>query len=669
MPFERLVEVLNPARSQARNPLFQVMLSFQNMEQSVLRLGDLTVGGIDTGAVAAKFDLQLTMVEQFDESGAPAGMAATFTYATDLFDESTVASMATRFERILRTVLDDSSALVGEVDLLDGVERIEIYNRSRANRRELPATRLVDVVGTAQRAMDVALIYGDESLTYGEFDSRVNRLARHLISQGVGPEVLVGVLMERSISWVIAAHAVIRAGGGYVPLDPSHPTERVSYVLRTAAPAVVLYSRDFTVDGRLDAKLPTSWVDVDSLDLHTYSTDPITDSERLSALRGGHPAYVIFTSGSTGTPKGVLVSHIAVVNQMLWRQDRYNLDPSDVVLVKTPSTFDVSLWELFWPCQVGARMVIAEPDGHRDPQYIAKLIREHAVTVAHFVPAMMALFISAECASNIPSLRLVFSGGEALKVGTAAEVFGVMPSACLENLYGPAEAAIDVTFHAVTSDETVSIPIGSAVWNTGLLVLDSRLHPVSRGVVGELYLSGIQLARGYIGRAAMSSDRFVANPFADGSGGGRMYRTGDLVRWDASGELEYIGRSDFQVKLRGQRIELGEIESALVADASVSASAVTVVSAKSGDSLVGYVVPASGAVVDVVALTDSLRAVLPSYMVPSLIMVLDAFPLNASGKLDRKLLPEPVFEAAVFRAPVTAVEEIVASVFGDVLGV
>ncbi|ATI34073.1 hypothetical protein CPI83_19980 [Rhodococcus sp. H-CA8f] len=669
VPFERLVEVLNPARSQARNPLFQVMLSFQNMEQSVLRLGDLTVGGIDTGAVAAKFDLQLTMVEQFDESGAPAGMAATFTYATDLFDESTVASMATRFERILRTVLDDSSALVGEVDLLDGVERIEIYNRSRANRRELPATRLVDVVGTAQRAMDVALIYGDESLTYGEFDSRVNRLARHLISQGVGPEVLVGVLMERSISWVIAAHAVIRAGGGYVPLDPSHPTERVSYVLRTAAPAVVLYSRDFTVDGRLDAKLPTSWVDVDSLDLHTYSTDPITDSERLSALRGGHPAYVIFTSGSTGTPKGVLVSHIAVVNQMLWRQDRYNLDPSDVVLVKTPSTFDVSLWELFWPCQVGARMVIAEPDGHRDPQYIAKLIREHAVTVAHFVPAMMALFISAECASNIPSLRLVFSGGEALKVGTAAEVFGVMPSACLENLYGPAEAAIDVTFHAVTSDETVSIPIGSAVWNTGLLVLDSRLHPVSRGVVGELYLSGIQLARGYIGRAAMSSDRFVANPFADGSGGGRMYRTGDLVRWDASGELEYIGRSDFQVKLRGQRIELGEIESALVADASVSASAVTVVSAKSGDSLVGYVVPASGAVVDVVALTDSLRAVLPSYMVPSLIMVLDALPLNASGKLDRKLLPEPVFEAAVFRAPVTAVEEIVASVFGDVLGV
>ncbi|WP_438473118.1 non-ribosomal peptide synthase/polyketide synthase [Rhodococcus erythropolis] len=669
VPFERLVEVLNPARSQARNPLFQVMLSFQNMEQSVLRLGDLTVGGIDTGAVAAKFDLQLTMVEQFDESGAPAGMAATFTYATDLFDESTVASMATRFERILRTVLDDSSALVGEVDLLDGVERIEIYNRSRANRRELPATRLVDVVGTAQRAMDVALIYGDESLTYGEFDSRVNRLARHLISQGVGPEVLVGVLMERSISWVIAAHAVIRAGGGYVPLDPSHPTERVSYVLRTAAPAVVLYSRDFTVDGRLDAKLPTSWVDVDSLDLHTYSTDPITDSERLSALRGGHPAYVIFTSGSTGTPKGVLVSHIAVVNQMLWRQDRYNLDPSDVVLVKTPSTFDVSLWELFWPCQVGARMVIAEPDGHRDPQYIAKLIREHAVTVAHFVPAMMALFISAECASNIPSLRLVFSGGEALKVGTAAEVFGVMPSACLENLYGPAEAAIDVTFHAVTSDETVSIPIGSAVWNTGLLVLDSRLHPVSRGVVGELYLSGIQLARGYIGRAAMSSDRFVANPFADGSGGGRMYRTGDLVRWDASGELEYIGRSDFQVKLRGQRIELGEIESALVADASVSASAVTVVSAKSGDSLVGYVVPASGAVVEVVALTDSLRAVLPSYMVPSLIMVLDAFPLNASGKLDRKLLPEPVFEVAVFRAPVTAVEEIVASVFGDVLGV
>ncbi|MEV3976234.1 amino acid adenylation domain-containing protein, partial [Streptomyces sp. NPDC050698] len=665
VPFERLVEVLDPARSQAHHPLFQVALFFQNMAQSVLELPGLSIAGFDAGVEIAKFDLQLT-VSPLEEDGVGVGMPMSLTYATDLFDESTVVSFAERLVRVLEAMVAEPDSVVGDVELLGEDERSQVLVAVNDTVHELTVGALLLDGFVAQVAASpdaVAVVFEGQSLSYAEFGSRVNRLARYLVSVGVGPESLVALAMRRSVDLVVGMYAVVAAGGAYVPLDPDHPVERNGHILGTAAPVCVLSTAGdgVVLPGEFDVVL------IDELDVSGFSDAPVLDVDRVAPLRVSNAAYVIFTSGSTGKPKGVAVSHEAIVNQMAWMQGQYVLTGSDVYLQKTATTFDVSLWGFFLPLAVGARLVVATHDGHRDPGYLASVIADQGVTVTDFVPTMLSVFAGAVSAELLGSLRDVFVIGEALPA-QAVRDFGVVSGARVHNLYGPTEAAVSITFADVTGavDGGV-VSIGVPQWNSQVFVLDSRLRPVPVGVAGELYLAGDQLARGYVSRPDLSADRFVANPF--GGVGSRMYRTGDLVRWGVSGELEYIGRTDFQVKFRGQRIELGEIESALVADVSVSVSSVAVVSTVTGDQLVGYVVPASGAVVDTAALVDSLGVVLPSYMVPSQIMVLDAFPLNASGKLDRKLLPEPVFEVAVFRAPVTAVEEIVASVFAEVLGV
>ena len=665
VPFERLVEVLDPARSQAHHPLFQVALFFQNMAQGVVELPGLSIAGFDAGVEIAKFDLQLT-VTPVEEDGVGVGMPMSLTYATDLFDESTVVSFAERLVRVLEAMVAEPDSVVGDVELLGEDERSQVLVAVNDTVHELTAGALLLDGFVAQVAATpgaVALVFEGQSLTYVEFASRVNRLARYLISVGVGPESLVALAMRRSVDLVVGMYAVVAAGGAYVPLDPDHPVERNGHILGTASPVCVLSTADdgVVLPGEFDVVL------IDELDVSGFSDVPVSDADRVAPLRGSNAAYVIFTSGSTGKPKGVAVSHAAIVNQMAWMQGRYVLTGADVYLQKTATTFDVSLWGFFLPLAVGARLVVATHDGHRDPGYLASVIADQGVTVTDFVPTMLSVFAGEVSAGHLVSLRDVFVIGEALPAQTVRD-FGVVSGARVHNLYGPTEAAVSITFADVTcAVDGGVVSIGVPQWNSQVFVLDSRLRPVPVGVAGELYLAGDQLARGYVSRPDLSADRFVANPY--GGVGSRMYRTGDLVRWGVSGELEYIGRTDFQVKFRGQRIELGEIESALVADMSVSVSSVAVVSTKTGDQLVGYVVPASGAVVDIAALVDSLGAVLPSYMVPSQIMVLDAFPLNASGKLDRKLLPEPVFEVAVFRAPVTAVEEIVASAFAEVLGV
>ncbi|BAH32547.1 non-ribosomal peptide synthetase [Rhodococcus erythropolis] len=672
VPFERLVEVLNPARSQARNPLFQVMLSFQSARQTALQLGDLTVAGIDTGAVAAKFDLQLTMVEQFDDSGAPAGMAATFTYATDLFDESTVASMATRFERILAAVVADRSTILGDVDILDSVERSLVLEGWNDTARVVSGVSVLDGFDAQVAASPgaVALSFEGQSLSYAEFDARVNRFARYLVSVGVGPESLVGVAVRRSVDLLVAVYGVLRAGGGYVPVDPDQPAERNGYVLAAASPVCVVSTSDVGFDAGV---VPV--VEVDVVDVSGFSGAPVSDVDRVAPLRSGNTAYVIFTSGSTGRPKGVAVSHRSVVNQVSWLAERYAVSGSDVVLFKTPVTFDVSVWELFVPLAVGARLVVATHDGHRDPGYLASVVAAESVSMVSFVPSMLEVFvdqvvdtseatISRLGGAGLGSLRVIFAAGEALPASVVGRVLSVLPSVEVHNLYGPTEFTVHATAAGPLDGVGVVVPMGAPVWNSSVLVLDSRLRPVPVGVAGELYLSGVQVARGYFGRVDLSAERFVANPF--GVSGSRMYRTGDVVRWiGVSGELEYVGRSDFQVKLRGQRIELGEIESAVRDQVGVGSVVVVVWR----DQLVAYVTAAVGSSVDVDVVKVGVGERLASYMVPSQFVVLDALPLNASGKLDRKLLPEPVFEAAVFRAPSTEAELLVASVFSEILGV
>ncbi|WP_254699005.1 non-ribosomal peptide synthase/polyketide synthase [Rhodococcus sp. SGAir0479] len=668
VPFERLVEILDPPRSQARHPLFQVMLTFQNLGPIALELQGLSVSAVDVDAAVAKFDLQVTVAESVDETGAPAGFSVELTYATDLFNESTMRTFGQRFTHVLESVTADSAVPVGDMPLIDASERAQLQ-RWNATEHPVADATLVDLfeAQVARTPDAVAMVFEGESLSYGEFAARVHRTARFLIGQGVGPDSLVGLGMRRSVDLLVGMYAVVAAGGGYVPVDPDQPAERNGYILTTANPVLLLStSRDRS--GLPDGQ---RIVELDTVDVSGFSDAPVSDADRVGALSGSNVAYVIFTSGSTGRPKGVAVGHAAIVNRLVWMQAEYGLSAADVVLQKTPFTFDVSVWEFFWPLQVGARLVVAAPDGHRDPAYLARTMVECGVTTVHFVPSMLSVFVAEleassvtePAAASVGSLRLVFASGEALPASTAARVREVLPSAALHNLYGPTEAAVDVTFHEVTGADAASVPIGAPVWNTQVLVLDGRLHPVPVGVAGELYLAGVQLARGYVSRADLTADRFVANPFS--GSGERMYRTGDLVSWNGSGELEYIGRTDFQVKLRGLRIELGEIETALLTLESISQAVVLV----KADQLVAYVVPSAGAALDEAAVKMELARSLASYMVPSMFVVLEAFPLNASGKLDRKALPEPVFEAAVFRAPTTPTQEIVAGVFADILGV
>ncbi|MDV6301096.1 MULTISPECIES: non-ribosomal peptide synthase/polyketide synthase [Rhodococcus] len=667
MPFERLVDELAPDRSQARHPIFQVMLTFQNLNRQTLALPGLSVEGIDLGSAFAKFDLQVTLWENVDRSGAPAGIDVQFDYATDLFDESSMASLGRRLVRVLHALTDAPDAVVGDIDILEEGERTRVLEEWNATAHEVdPGATLVSLFEARVAASpdNIATSFADDRVTYREFSERVNALARLLIAEGVGPETVVATAMRRSIDMLTGIYAVLAAGGAYVPVDPDLPAERIGYILDTAAPVVLLTTEHDGTSLVTDA----ARILVDTVDTTGLSTAPVTDAERTAPLRPADTAYVIFTSGSTGRPKGVAVSHEAIVNRLLWMQDEYRLTEQDKVLQKTPVTFDVSVWELFWPLQIGAELVIAVPDGHRDPAYLVSTVAERGITVAHFVPSLLAVFAAADGVSDCIGLRAVFASGEALPASVASALRAALPATELHNLYGPTEAAVDVTYHRVVPADVASVPIGAPVWNTRVTVLDARLHPVPVGVPGELYLAGRQLARGYLGRPDLTADRFVADPH--GSAGSRMYRTGDLVRWNADGELEYLGRTDFQVKLRGLRIELGEIEAALTGDPSVDQAVVLVRRTPSaGELLVGYVVPVAGETIDTAAVTTSVATLVPEYMVPTGLIVLDALPLGPNGKLDRRALPEPEFGSdAEFRTATTDTERVIAEVFADVLG-
>ncbi|WP_218715853.1 non-ribosomal peptide synthetase, partial [Nocardia sp. MH4] len=666
LPFERLVEIINPARSQARHPLFQVMLAFQNTGQTSLELPGLTVSGVELPIDVAKFDLNVVLTEKPAES--PSGIVAELIYATDLFDAATMDRFGTRFARLLAAIAAAPDRAVGDLELLDDTENALAVLGWNDTERALPgAGTLVDEFARQAAATPDAVAIVDPAsgatLTYAEFAARVHRLAHRLIEAGVGPETLVALGLRRGVDLVVAAYAVQEAGGGYVPLDLDQPADRIAYVLETAAPVVVLTTAR---DGFDAGELPT--LAVDTLEVAAYSDAPVTDAERIAPLRPQHPAYVIFTSGSTGRPKGVAVPHAAVVNQIRWITGEYGIGADDVVLFKTPATFDVSVWELFGPLSTGGRIVVASPDGHRDPQYLADVIAAQRVTMTSFVPSMLTVFAGSIDAEGgaLSSLRALLIAGEAF-TGDAVAALRKVSDAALFNLYGPTEFTVHATHGPVADQVDGAVPIGAPVWNSRAYVLDSRLHPVAAGVAGELYLAGAQLARGYFGRADLTADRFVADPF--GEDGARMYRTGDLVRRDEHGVITYLGRTDFQVKLRGLRIELGEIEAALTAHETVAQAVVVVRSdARTGDQLVGYVVPSAGAAVEIDTLRTQLAAQLPSYMVPAAFVALDEMPLSANGKLDRRALPDPVFEAREFRAPSTPIEEIVAATFAEVLG-
>ena len=590
-------------------------------------------------------------------------------YQPAAFDRAAVDTIAQRMSRILAAFAANADTPVGEVDVFVAGERGLVVGGWDGVGVVVGGLTLVDVLdGRFAGVGGGGLVCGGVVLSWGEFDVRVNRFARFLISLGVGPESRVCVALSRSVELLVAVFAVVRAGGVFVPVDVGAPVERVGFVVGVVDPVVVL-SR--VGDGGC-LPVGVGFVDVGCVDVSGFSGGPVGMGDRLGVLLPEHAVYVMFTSGSTGRPKGVVVSHAGVVNRLLWMQGEFPLGVGDVVLQKTPVSFDVSVWELFWPLMVGARLVVADPGGHRDPVYLVGVIERWGVSVVHFVPSMLEVFVGelsvGELGVGCSGLRRVFVSGEGLSSVLAGRFAGVC-GAELVNLYGPTEASVDVTFHVVEGVVGVGVPIGRPVWNTRVLVLDSRLRPVPVGVVGELYVGGVQVARGYEGRVDLTVGRFVADPVS-GVVGARVYRTGDVVRWGCGGVLEFVGRTDFQVKVRGQRVELGEVEAVLAAQVGVAGAVVVLRSGVGGDFLVGFVVGEVGVVVDEVVVLEGARRSLPGFMVPSVVVVLGEFPVTVHGKLDRKALPDVNFEpqALQYVAPRTPIEETVAAIFDDLLG-
>ncbi|OWY83572.1 non-ribosomal peptide synthetase [Rhodococcus sp. BUPNP1] len=658
LPFEVLVERLAPARSLARQPLFQIMVQYRD------RLDEIRMPGLDAEPVfvetgTSKFDLTFDLAETDD-----GGIRGRIEYATDLFDRDTVDGFAQRLTALLAEIAANPDASLSELSVLTAGDRKVLAAAEIGTVRDNGPDRTIPELFSQQvAATPNALALVDDATgrrwSYAELDRAVAALAGHLRSvPGVGTDAVVAVAIPRSTALVVALLAIHRVGAAYLPLDENYPADRLAYMLSDAQPVAAVVATDVAMT--FDSGVPVLEADESG----SVGTDPVETVTAPAAMPLDRAAYVLYTSGSTGTPKGVVVGHRAVANRLRWMQDEYGLTAEDRVLQKTPSGFDVSVWEFFWPLITGATLVVATADGHRDPHYLRDVIARQSITTAHFVPSMLAALLDVLAEQDGP-LRLsrVICSGEAL-TADHRDRFHTLVDAELHNLYGPTEAAVDVTAAPIPAQDIPWVPIGRPIDNTRTLVLDERLRPVAPGVVGELYLGGVQLARGYHRRASLTAGRFVADPFGDV--GERLYRTGDLVRWRDRGaglELDYIGRADGQVKLRGLRIELGEIEATLVAHPNVAQSAVVV---RDG-MLTGYVVPLSGHTVEPADLLVHAATSLPDHMVPVTVTVLDALPLGPNGKLDRRALPDPQPTVTARRDPETPAEAALCELFAEAL--
>ncbi|HGO6834922.1 TPA: non-ribosomal peptide synthase/polyketide synthase [Pseudomonas aeruginosa] len=658
LPFERLVEAFKVERSLSHSPLFQVMYNHQPLVADIEALDSvagLSFGQLDWKSRTTQFDLSL---DTYEKGGR---LYAALTYATDLFEARTVERMARHWQNLLRGMLENPQASVDSLPMLDAEERGQLLEGWNATAAEYPLQRGVHRLFEEQverTPAAPALAFGEERLDYAELNRRANRLAHALIERGVGADRLVGVAMERSIEMVVALMAILKAGGAYVPVDPEYPEERQAYMLEDSGVQLLLSQSHLKLPlaqgvQRIDLDQADAW-----LENHAGNNPAIE-------LNGENLAYVIYTSGSTGKPKGAGNRHSALSNRLCWMQQAYGLGVGDTVLQKTPFSFDVSVWEFFWPLMSGARLVVAAPGDHRDPAKLVELINREGVDTLHFVPSMLQAFLQDEDVASCTSLKRIVCSGEALPADAQQQVFAKLPQAGLYNLYGPTEAAIDVTHWTCVEEGKDAVPIGRPIANLACYILDGNLEPVPVGVLGELYLAGQGLARGYHQRPGLTAERFVASPFVAGE---RMYRTGDLARYRADGVIEYAGRIDHQVKLRGLRIELGEIEARLLEHPWVREAAVLAVD---GRQLVGYVVLESEGGDWREALAAHLATSLPEYMVPAQWLALERMPLSPNGKLDRKALPAPEVSVAQagYSAPRNAVERTLAEIWQDLLGV
>ncbi|HCI6197225.1 TPA: enterobactin non-ribosomal peptide synthetase EntF [Klebsiella variicola subsp. variicola] len=612
-------------------------------------------------------DLELALFP--DETG---GLSLEILANKARYDEAELRRHVARLTALLAQFAADPALRCGEAEMLsaDELARLAAVNDTAV---PLPATTLSALVADQARKTPDAPALADAhwQFSYREMRQQVVALAQLLRQRGVKPGDSVAVALPRSVFLTLALHGIVEAGAAWLPLDTGYPDDRLRMMLEDARPSLLITSEDQLA----------RFSDIPGLESLCYQ-QPLAagDDAPLALSKPDHTAYIIFTSGSTGRPKGVMVGQTAIVNRLLWMQDRYPLSADDVVAQKTPCSFDVSVWEFWWPFIAGAQLVMAEPEAHRDPQAMQQFFARYGVTTTHFVPSMLAAFVASLDADSVAAcrtLRRVFCSGEALPTELCRE-WERLTGAPLHNLYGPTEAAVDVSWYPACGPELAavtgsSVPIGWPVWNTGLRILDAAMRPVPPGVAGDLYLTGIQLAQGYLGRPDLTASRFIADPFAPGE---RMYRTGDVARWLTNGAVEYLGRSDDQLKIRGQRIELGEIDRVMsglpdVAQAVSHACVFNQAAATGGDArqLVGYLVSDSGLPLDTAALKARLAEQLPPHMVPVVLMQLAELPLSANGKLDRKALPLPTLGGERSgRPPEPGMETLVATAFSQLLG-
>ncbi|AVS76075.1 non-ribosomal peptide synthetase [Paracidovorax cattleyae] len=646
--------------------LFTTVVNVEPFDYA-LRFGDCPteIRNLTNGSLR---DLGIFMYER----GNGQDLRIDFDAHADLYTAPELAAHHARLLGVLDALTDRPAQAIGCVEVISADERLAFLSRCSGAVRAEPEAHLAELLDTGLSSDPgaIALRFEGRSMTRGKLDRQARTWAHRLAAMGAGPGRIVALAIPRSLELVAALVAVLRSGAAYLPIDPDFPADRLAFMLDDAQPACLMTTRELS--GRFDGGIPRFLVDAADpqadLQQHAHAGAP-----PAAMLHPSHPAYVIYTSGSTGRPKGVVVPHSAIVNRLRWMQAEYELKADDRVLQKTPSSFDVSVWEFFWPLIAGATLVIARPGGHRDPAYLADLMAQEAVTTVHFVPSMLELFLQEHAAAACHTLRHVVCSGEALSTPLVARFHGTLGRCGLHNLYGPTEAAVDVTAWACTPEACAGvarIPIGRPIWNTRMYVLDPGLQPLPVGATGELYIAGDGLALGYLNRPALTAERFIADPH--GPAGSRMYRTGDLARWRDDGTLEFLGRSDHQVKIRGLRIEPGEIESALMRHPGVQQAAVVVREDSGGDKLlVAYCVPVAGHRLDDFSLKAHVAQRVPQYMVPSAFVTLAELPLGPSGKLDRRALPDPTAcdPGLDYAAPRTEAEKTLAGLWASALHV
>ncbi|HEX6717995.1 MAG TPA: amino acid adenylation domain-containing protein, partial [Pyrinomonadaceae bacterium] len=679
LPFEQLVNALQLRRDLSRTPLFQVMFEFQdvrtdNDDWALLSLNSLKVDGR-----TAKFDLTLKMLET------EGGLLGTVEYNADLFESLTISRMLGHLRMLLKGIVADPGQPVSELLLLTADEQHQLLHQWNDTKTAYPRNVCIHQLFEAQvdRTSDaVAVVCGDQCLTYKALNEQANRLACYLRAQGVRPGMLVGICVERSLEMMVGVLGILKAGAAYLPLDPAYPKERLAFMLADSQ-APMLLTQERLVD-RLPQQVRVICLDRDCEAISRENSHNIT-----TEVTERHLAYVIYTSGSTGKPKGVMIAHQAVLNTIHWLQDAFHLDADDVVAQKTAASFTDSVWEFFWTLIVGSKLAIIGDDIVKDPHLLYQCLRDEDITITQFVPPLMALFLdevgSVEEAVPLPRLKWVFNGGEALPLQLAREWYSALSHARIGNIYGMTESAIYATQHIISEypeSNLSSVPIGRPIANAKVYILDKagQLSPV--GVSGEICIGGLSLAEGYLNRASLTAERLVPDAFS-GQHGARLYKTGDLGRYLSDGTLQYLGRSDHQVKVRGFRVELGEIEAVLEQHPMIREAVVVVrrdetgFSVSSGNAgttnrLIAYLVAEGSQPASTGELRPFLKEKLPDYMIPAAFVWLERLPLTTNGKVDRRSLPEPTPArpdlTTAFAAPTTPTEIILADIWAQVLG-